>query len=315
VRTAFTQPALFSNREYELVDAVLLGADPPRHAAAHAIVAQLFSREVLANLAALAQEKAEDLVRPEMDIVADYGVRLARYVTAQLIGFSDETVAQIVSAEETTRADGSGLPALTRSLDALADGATLYTHLARAGDGVLDDAAVRSLIRLLWLAGTTTTERVIARAVLTLLQHPALHDQIRADPDLLGPFIEEVLRLHPPEHMVPRIATAAVELRGVTIPAGARVQLCVSAANRDPAQFTEPAEIRLQRTHHRHFAFGNGIHHCIGSRLAREVITIAVRTLVCAPSRIHARQALDTIAYFQTPTALTPLRLQVGLDP
>jgi pulcherriminic acid synthase len=67
------------------------------------------------------------------------------------------------------------------------------------------------------------------------MQHEEVHRAVRGDRALLAPFIEEVMRLHPPEHMVPRVTTEAVKIGDCDIPPGALVYLCVSAANRDPA--------------------------------------------------------------------------------
>jgi cytochrome P450 len=315
VRSAFTQPVLFSNRPYDPIDAVLLAADPPRHARIHRLIVPLFSPDVLRRLSSIAEERAERLIKPEMDAVGDYGMPLSHCIAAELIGFDDETVADILAAGEAARRAPAPVAALIRSLDELAHRATLYGRLLRDGEGCLGDAEVRSLIRLLWLAATTTTQRVIARGVLRLLEHPELREEIQGNFDLLAPFIEEVLRLHPPEHMVPRITTGPAELEGVVIPHGASVQLCVTAANRDPLHFEDPAQLRLRRAHQRHFAFGSGVHYCTGTKLARGVVEIALRTLMQSAPRFRALRSIATVPYLQTMTALTPERLMIETRP
>jgi len=202
--------------------------------------------------------------------------------------------------------------AFIASLDRRAERSTLYGRLGPDSAGLLDDAEVRSVIRLLWLAATMTTERAITRSVLRLLQHPDVRERVETDPALVGPFVEEVLRLHPPEHMVSRRTTRAVEVGGVTVPSGAPVQLCISAANRDPARFDEPASLRLDRTPKGHLTFGGGIHRCIGAPLARSVIAVAVRTLLQGAPGFRAREPLATIPHFATMTALAPERLVIG---
>ena len=50
------------------------------------------------------------------------------------------------------------------------------------------------------------------------------------------------------------------------------MQLLFGSANRDPEQWDEPDEFRLDREANelrRHVAFGWGIHYCIGAPLAR----------------------------------------------
>lgn len=45
--------------------------------------------------------------------------------------------------------------------------------------------------------------------------------------------------------------------------------LLLGAANRDPAVFDRPAELDLARTPNPHLGFGGGLHHCLGTALAR----------------------------------------------
>jgi len=78
-----------------------------------------------------------------------------------------------------------------------------------------------------------------------------------------------VLRYDAPVKRAPRIAAADVELHGKTIRQGERVLLVLSAANRDPRQFTDPDTFDITRDPNPHVAFGGGIHHCLGANLAR----------------------------------------------
>jgi cytochrome P450 len=63
---------------------------------------------------------------------------------------------------------------------------------------------------------------------------------------------------------------------GVTVPAGQRISLCWSSANRDETVFDEADEIRLDRKPNPHLAFGFGTHLCLGAPHAR----LLVRTLL-----------------------------------
>lgn len=309
VQAAFSLPEVFSNRPYEDVDAVLLAADPPQHTAIRRIVSRYFAREVIEELDAFAAQEATSLLRPRLDIVDDYGRPLSEAVAARLLGFGGDSVAAIRAAYGSMR----DFEEFVRALDTLAERAVMYRRLRDDG---LADAQARSLVRLFWLASTKTTERVIAECVLALLQHDDVRRAVERDHALIGPFIEEVMRLHQPEPMLRRLTTQPAQLGGRTIPAGSMVYLCLAAANRDPAKYEAPAELRLGRTlPARHLTFGHGIHHCIGATLGRAEVTTALRILLTAAPRFRAAQPLEQVTYRATMTARFIERLLVEAAP
>ena len=69
-------------------------------------------------------------------------------------------------------------------------------------------------------------------------------------------------------------------LDGLRIEAGQFVMLGLGAANRDPAQFTDPDRLDITRREGRHLAFGWGVHYCLGAALARMEGQIALGTLL-----------------------------------
>jgi cytochrome P450 len=152
-----------------------------------------------------------------------------------------------------------------------------------------------------------------SHSVLRLVQQRELQGALVADTALLPPFIEEVMRLHPPEHLVPRLTAVEMELAGTIIPAGAVVHLCLGAANRDPAHYDDPGTLRLDRAYRRHFAFGGGIHHCVGAPLARRVVAATLTALLGRSSAIRLRGSPDEIPWFASMTALSPSRLDIAL--
>jgi cytochrome P450 len=64
------------------------------------------------------------------------------------------------------------------------------------------------------------------------------------------------------------------------MPAGTYVHIAIGAANRDPAQFSDPETIDIRRHPNRHFAFATGIHTCAGLSLARMEAKVAIGALV-----------------------------------
>jgi cytochrome P450 len=122
---------------------------------------------------------------------------------------------------------------------------------------------------LLLVAGHQTTINLIGNGILALIRHPAHWAQLQRDATLITRATEEILRYDAPVKRAPRIAAADVEIHGKTIRQAERVLLILSAANRDPLQFSEPDTFDITRDPNPHVAFGGGIHHCLGANLAR----------------------------------------------
>jgi cytochrome P450 len=137
-------------------------------------------------------------------------------------------------------------------------------------------------------AGHETTTNLIANAVVSLLEHPAEHARLRAEPGLLPSAVEEFLRYQSPNQLGNRRVLADAEVSGVTLPAGTLVTLGIGAANRDPAQFPDPDRLDLGRAPNRHLAFITGIHACAGMWLARMEGRVAIGRLVARFERMRA---------------------------
>ncbi|HEY7809644.1 MAG TPA: cytochrome P450 [Allosphingosinicella sp.] len=310
VKQAFARPDIFSNAPYRDIDAILLGEDPPKQAVVRRLVSRHFTPDRLPSLEEVARQAARAAISPAFDAVQDFAQPVSRAVAARLIGFEAGEVAELKAALEAVK--DQPVPVLIAALDDFASRAAVYPQLIGDGEGLVGEAEARSLVRLLWLASTTTTERVIVRCVLHLAQSPVLRDTVAADPRLLPALVEEVMRLHPPEHVVPRLCVADTELGGASIPAGSAVFLCVGAANRDPALFEDAGELRLDRQGKRHFAFGSGIHHCVGAPLARRVVVAAIEELLIAAPALRLAKASEPITMFASLTACAPLRVEVA---
>src|SRR6185436_5300366 len=118
----------------------------------------------------------------------------------------------------------------------------LTTELVRAeeaGDR-LSSEELRSNIGLLFGAGHETTTNLIGNGLLALHRNRDQWERLKADPSLIPNSIEELLRFDSSVQMTGRVTSADVELGGVTIPAGESVVTLLGAANRDPAQYSDP---------------------------------------------------------------------------
>jgi cytochrome P450 len=163
-----------------------------------------------------------------------------------------------------------------------APGEDLVTDLVRAADqdGALTEQEMLSTIFQLVVAGHDTTTSLIGNGTVALLTHPDQRDAIVADPGLMPHAIEEILRWDAPvPHSTFRYTTQDVAFGKTVIPAFAQVIISLAAANRDPARYHHPEILDIARADTSHLAFGHGIHHCLGARLARLEGVIALTTL------------------------------------
>ncbi len=148
-----------------------------------------------------------------------------------------------------------------------------------AGD--LDRFTAQLILVSLFSAGGESTASLLGTAVALLATDADLQRRLRDQPDLLGVFVEETLRLEPPFRAHYRHVLDDTELAGSALPRDSRVLLLWGAANRDPAHFEAPDEFRLDRPNSKgHMSFGKGIHFCLGAPLARLEATTVLRMLL-----------------------------------
>ena len=177
----------------------------------------------------------------------------------------------------------SGMYLATELIEAAEDPADdLLGVCARAvtdGDLTIEEA-VGTLVILLG-AGGESTASLIGNAARLLAEDRDLQDRLRADVELVEPFLEEALRLESPFKGHFRQVRRDCELGGVGLSAGTTVFLLWASANRDAAEYDRPDEVVLDRRMVRgHLAFGRGIHHCVGAPLARMEAAVAIERLL-----------------------------------
>ncbi len=144
----------------------------------------------------------------------------------------------------------------------------------------LEEWEMLGFCMLLLIAGNETTTNLISNMLNVLVDRPDLWLRLREDRSLVETVIEETLRYESPVQQLLRVATRDVEVAGVRIPEGEMVAVFFGAANRDPQEFPNPDEFRLDRDLRSHVSFGMGIHYCLGAPLARAEARITLNALL-----------------------------------
>ncbi|WP_232835293.1 cytochrome P450 [Actinocorallia populi] len=138
-----------------------------------------------------------------------------------------------------------------------------------------------NLCRLLMNGGHETTANMISLCTMALLQNPDQLAELRRDPQLIGPAIEELVRyITIGDLAVGRVALEDIEIDGTTIPKGDGILCLMMTANRDGGVFDRPDELILSRGTRKHLGFGHGAHYCIGADLARVELEIALTKII-----------------------------------
>jgi cytochrome P450 len=122
---------------------------------------------------------------------------------------------------------------------------------------------------LLIVAGNETTRNATSGGLLTLMENPAEFDKLRRNMELLPSAVEEILRWVSPVIQFCRTASEDIEIRGEKIRAGEALCVFYPSANRDEEIFADPFSFRIDRQPNEHYAFGIGVHFCLGANLAR----------------------------------------------
>jgi cytochrome P450 len=278
----------------------ILFTDGPDHQRLRSAVRDVFTRNFIAGLrdgiATIAADTVDSIPTDvEFDFMTDVALPLPIAVAAAWMGLDIEAaqllreespvITQMLTDSSDSTAIESGNEALaallTEFLPLAADrrrhpGDDLLSFIAADTDLELDDVVTTAII--IAVAGHETTANLLGTAMIRLMAPQSdgvrLIETIGTIDDQL---IAELLRLDGPAQSVMRTATRDHVLGDVTICAGEPALVVLAAANRDPAVFYKPDQLRADRQGPAPLTFGHGAHYCLGAPLARLETAIALQ--------------------------------------
>ena len=147
----------------------------------------------------------------------------------------------------------------------------------------LRDDEIVGFMGFLFIAGSATTTQLIGNMVYRLLQHPDQMELVKNNPDLYDTCVEESLRYDSPVNGLFRTAVKDQEFLGVDVPKNTKVLCMFGSANLDPEMWEDPEKFDVTRDYEDlklHYAFGQGIHYCMGAPLARVEAKVALKLVL-----------------------------------
>ena len=296
----------------ELIRAMFIGMDPPKHDRLKALFQRGFTPKRIAehedeirSIVTGTLDKLEG--RDTCDLVTDVAQPVVARVIASFMGTppeDDEIWARLMNAmlgagDPDMNPDGveavmqRDVPEMFERCRALIaerrerptdDLTSVLVHAEVDGQQLEEHEIVMGFF-LLVAAGNDSTKATYCSAMRALMEHPEERQRLLDDPSLVSSAVEESLRMFPAFAHFRRTATHDTELNGQRIAEGDKVVMWYVSSNRDESRYEDPDRFDVTRNPE-HQAFGaGGRHFCLGSALARLELNILLEeTLKRFPS-------------------------------
>ena len=289
-----TADILFNN--IEVPPGILLFEDPPLHDLHRRLLSRVFTPRRMLAVELLVREFCSGELDPLIgsdgfDFIADLGAMMPMRTIGYLLGIPEDHQASIrdrnSAFNDTAKRREPGevsqkifeetIVMFAEFIEWRADHPSddLMTELLAAEidepDGTrrpLSRTEVLSYTAMIAGAGNETTTRLIGFMGQLLSDHPDQRRELAADPSLIPDAVEESLRYEPPSPVQARYVVQDAEHYGRVVPEGSFMLLLNASANRDEHQFPDPDRFDIHRRGS-HLSFGQGLHFCLGSALAR----------------------------------------------
>ena len=296
----------------ELVQAMFIGMDPPKHDRLKALFQRGFTPKRIADheapIRAITRTVLDRLEgRATCDLVGDVAQPVVSRVIGSFMGIpaeDDAVWARLMNAtlgagDRDLNPDGPDsmvkrevpeIFARCRELIAARreqptdDLTSVLVHAEIDGERLEEHEIVMGFV-LLVAAGNDSTKATYCSGMRAILEDTEQRERVLAEPSLVDGLVEESLRMFPAFAHFRRTATRDCELGGRSIREGEKVVLWYASSNRDESRYEEPDRFDVRRNAE-HQAFGaGGRHFCLGTALARlELRILFEETLARYPS-------------------------------
>ncbi|HEU4978784.1 MAG TPA: cytochrome P450 [Solirubrobacteraceae bacterium] len=321
----------------ELVRAMFIGMDPPKHDRLKSLFQRGFTpKRIAEHEEAIRQITSEVLDRLEgretCDLVMDVAQPVVSRVIGSFMGLSpedDEVWARLMNSilgasDPDVNPDGvesvmqRDVPEVFRRCQALIaerrehptdDLTSVLVHAELDGRGLEEHEIVMGFF-LLMAAGNDSTRATYASGMRALMEDREQMQALLEQPELIPSAVEEALRMFPAFAHFRRTATRDTELGGCPIKQGDKVIMWYVSSNRDEEEYDDPDRFDVRRNPE-HQAFGaGGRHYCLGTALAR----LELRILFEETLRRYPRIEIDgrpeyTASPFVNQLRTLPVRL------
>jgi pimeloyl-[acyl-carrier protein] synthase len=297
----------------------LAHSDPPAHTRLRGLLNKVFTPRMVETWKPRIEQVVADLLqqaseKDEFDIIGDLAYPLPATIIAEMLGASTQDIPLFRSwaadINQLFSLGGRMSPeAVLKAQTSLYTMREYITKLVEARRQSPQDDIIGRLVAAesdsekltiaelvstcvtLFVAGHETTTNLVSNGMFLLLQNPDQMQQLRNHPNLIDSAIEEVLRCEPSVPRAWRISKAESTVGEQSIPARAMIFPILSAANRDPAHFSNPDVFDIHRQQNKHLAFGYGIHFCLGAPLARVEGATAINAILQKFPKLELAQA------------------------
>ncbi|MFB9235719.1 cytochrome P450 [Plantactinospora siamensis] len=316
---------------------VMLNRDPPAHTVLRRLLGREFTTRAVRDRGRRIDGIVRDLLAPaladgRLDAVTQLADKLPIRVLADFVGMDPEHLDEVREpARILSQAFATYLPEHERAetvaaLRWMRDRVTalfeekqrapahdVVSRLCEVDEATATRRALIDNVVFLLFAGFSTTTDLLSGGLAALAARPDQLAILRADRDLAGRAVEELLRFDAPVQVKSRVVHEPVEIGGRVIRPGRVLILALGSANHDEDRFARPAELDVTRHPNPHVSFGGGgIHLCLGAALARAEAASVLRFIAghftaMEPGGPAVRRHIPNFrSYLSVPLRLTP---------